>query len=87
MRTGGIFTATAHRRGYRRRVARWELRRSDGSLIGSFSERVVALWIAQGVLDDERGPLIMDTFDDAGAKIAEALVSRRPGYRDQPAKR
>ena len=68
-------------------MARLELRRPDGSLIGSFSERVVALRIARGVLDEERGPLILDTFDEAGAKIAEALVSRRSEYSDQPAKR
>jgi hypothetical protein len=65
-----------------------ELRRSDGSLVGSFSERVAALRIARAVLDDERGPLILDTFDDGGAKVAEALVSlRRLEVRAQPAKR
>ena len=64
-----------------------ELRRADGQLIGSFNERQVALRIARTVLDDENRPLILDSFDDTGRKITEALVSRRKSPIDQPAKR
>jgi hypothetical protein len=53
-----------------------ELRTADDALIGSFSERVVALRIAREVLDTT-SHVVMQTFDDQDRLIAEGLVSRR----------
>ena len=82
-----IRTPTTHTGHSVSRVSHLELRRADGQLIGSFNERQVALRIARTVLDDENRPLILDSFDDTGRKITEALVSRRKSPIDQPAKR
>lgn len=87
MLRAAILTARTQGRTYGQLVGRLNLHRPDGSLVGSFSERLVALRIAREVLDSEDGPLLLDTFDDAGAKVCEALVSRRAGETDQPAKR
>jgi hypothetical protein len=60
-----------------------ELRTAVLSLVGSFSERSVALWIARELLD-ETPHVVMQTFDDQDRLVAEALISRR---RDQPKNR
>ena len=53
-----------------------ELRTATYSLVGSFSDRSVALRIAREVLD-ETPHVVMQTFDDRDRLVAEALISRR----------
>jgi hypothetical protein len=55
-----------------------ELRIGENRLVGSFSERAVALWIAHELLD-EVPHVLLQTFDDESRLVAEALMSRRAG--------
>ena len=52
-----------------------EIRTGEDRLVGSFSERAVALWIARELLDDAPH-VLLQTFDDDSRLVAEALVSR-----------
>ena len=54
-----------------------ELRIGDDQLVGSFSERAVALFVARELLD-EVPHVVVQTFDEDRRLVAEALMSRRP---------
>jgi hypothetical protein len=55
-----------------------ELRTGQNRLVGSFSERAVALWIAHELLG-EVPYVLLQTFDDESRLVAEALMTRRAG--------
>jgi hypothetical protein len=50
----------------------------DDRLLGVFSDRAVALVVAREALRDAPN-VVMQSFDDAGQMITEAIVSRRTG--------
>jgi hypothetical protein len=55
-----------------------EIRTGEDRLVGSFSERAIALWIARELLDDAPH-VLLQMFDDDSRLVAEALMSRRAG--------
>ena len=54
------------------------LQRADGSLVGAFAERQVALAVAREVLGAD-STLLLQTFDAADRLVREELVYLRQG--------
>jgi hypothetical protein len=65
---------------------RYELKHPDGVLIGCFNDRQVAMHIAEEVLRSGPRELLLDSYDDAGRRVAEAIVRYR-AVAPQPTKR